>query len=251
MMIDLLILLFWLVCLIRGFFRGALKELFAMMVVPLALLAAAFGFSALSHRLPDWVGSSPLSCLMTFVIFFACGYLLMTTVSVIVSYLVRARRRGRLDRLLGAGLGAAKGMLVVSALLIPAIAFWPDPSLWIADSAIIPYEERMAEQLSAFLPSAIKGPFRAHREDYRRVWNRRSSLENEGEENLVGAIYCRTGCFFGVRRATATGPAGEYRDGVLMYPTTSTAGNPVLQTDGRLPTSRIPRVDRPPRSLST
>ena len=54
--------------------------------------------------------------------------------------------------------------------------------------------------------------------------------------------------FFGARQVNAT--TGEYRDGIVMYPATSTAGKRCRKKQGRFPTPRIPRGSQPPQQIT-
>lgn len=171
-MADAAILIFWLVCLIRGIFRGTVNELFSIVGVLVGLFAAAFLYSPVSRMLSGWIDSSSMRDLTCFLTIFGCMYLLMTVCGVIATYLFHLRRSGWMNRVLGAGLGLLKGMLIVAVLLVPLVSFLPKNSPWISGSVIFPSENHFSEKMIHVLSSAIHEAFSSHIGDYKQAWRR-------------------------------------------------------------------------------
>ncbi|WP_319408354.1 CvpA family protein [uncultured Desulfosarcina sp.] len=171
-MADAAILIFWLVCLIRGIFRGPVNELFSIAGVLAGLLVAAFSYPLVSRVLSGWIDSSPMRDLTCFLTIFGCMCLLMTVSGVIATYLLHLRRSGWINRTLGAGLGLLKAMLAVAVLLVPLVSFLPKHSTWISGSVIFPFENHLSEKMVHVLPSAIHEAFSSHIGDYKQSWRR-------------------------------------------------------------------------------
>lgn len=171
-MADAAILMFWLVCLIRGIFRGPVNELFSIAGVLVGLFAAAFFYPPVSRMLSGWIDSSSMRDLTCFLTIFGCLYLLMSVSGVIATYLLHLRRSGWMNRTLGAGLGLLKGMLVVAVLLVPLVSFLPKHATWIGGSAILPFENHLSEKMVHVLSSAIHDAFSSHIGDYKQSWRR-------------------------------------------------------------------------------
>ena len=169
-MADAAILIFWLVCLIRGIFRGPVNELFSIAGALVGLFAAAFFYAYFSELLFVWIESGPVRGLICFLTLFGAMYLLATVCGVIATYLMHLRPSGWLNRAFGAWLGLLKGVLVVAVVLIPLVAFLPDQSIWIGRSGIIPYENRLSGELVLAIPSSIGDPFSSHIEGYKQLW---------------------------------------------------------------------------------
>ncbi|MCB2149003.1 MAG: CvpA family protein [Deltaproteobacteria bacterium] len=169
-MADAAILIFWLVCLIRGIFRGPVNELFSIAGVLVGLFAAAFFYPPVSRMLSGWIASSPMRDLTCFLTIFGCMCLLMTVSGVIVTYLLHLRRSGWMNRASGAGLGLLKGMLFVAVLLVPLVSFLPKHSPWIGGSVIFPFENHLSEKMVHLLPSVIREAFSSHIGDYKQSW---------------------------------------------------------------------------------
>jgi membrane protein required for colicin V production len=166
------ILVFWLVCLVRGVFRGPVNELFAIAGVLSGLFAAAFFYPDFSYVLSGWMDSEPMRCLIGFFTLFGGIYLLATVSGVIAVYLFHLRRPGWVNRALGAGFGILKGMLAVAVLLIPLVAFLPNQSAWMGRSVLVPYENRISEKMVRILPQTIHTRFTSHMPTYKQSWHR-------------------------------------------------------------------------------
>ena len=169
-MADAAILIFWLVCLIRGIFRGPVNELFSIAGALGSLFAAAFFYPYFSEVLSARMESEPLRSLACFLALFVSMYMLAVVCGVIATYLMHLRRSGWLSRTVGAGLGLLKGMLVVAVVLIPMVAFLPNQFKWIGRSGIIPYENRLSGKLVLAIPSIIGDPFSSHIKGYEQSW---------------------------------------------------------------------------------
>ena len=169
---DAAILIFLLVCLVRGIFRGPVNELFSIAGALVGLFVAAFFYPYFPDQLSVWIESEPVRGLICFLTLFGAMYLMVTVCGVIAAYLVHLRRSGWLNRAFGAGLGLLKGVLVVAVLLIPLVAFSPDQSTWIGRSEIIPYENRLSGELVLVIPSTIGDPFSSHIKGYKQLWRR-------------------------------------------------------------------------------
>jgi uncharacterized membrane protein required for colicin V production len=146
-MADDAILIFWLICLIRGIFRGPVNELFSIVGALGGLFAAAINFSTISKFLPGWTGNVQMLCLICFLILFSFMYLLITVFGTIASYLLHLHRTGWMNRAFGSIFGTFKGGLVIAVLFVPMAAFLPKNSTWFRESVILPYADFLSEKM--------------------------------------------------------------------------------------------------------
>jgi membrane protein required for colicin V production len=177
-MADSAILIFWLVCLIRGIFRGPVNELFSIAGVLGGLFTAALAFSAASRVLPEWIGAWQWRNLTFFLLVFGSVYLLLTIAGIVATYLLRQRRFGWISRVFGAGFGALKGMLAVAALLVPLVAFLPKQSTHLGGSILLPFENHLSEELARVVPAPVHDPFAANIDDFKQSWLRKGASSN-------------------------------------------------------------------------
>jgi membrane protein required for colicin V production len=167
---DAAIFIFWLVCLVRGLRRGPVTELVSIVGVWVGMFAAADAYGIFSRILPGWMGSIQRRYLIGFLILFVCIYILMNAIGLIVAYLLQCHRAGWINRATGAGFGALKGVLVIAVIWVSVVAFVPQDTAWIDNSAILPYENILSEKMARVVPAAIYNRFCSHVDDYKQSW---------------------------------------------------------------------------------
>ena len=177
-MADTAILIFWLVCLVRGIFRGPVNELFSIAGILGGLFTAALTFSAVSSVLPGCFGSWQWRDLTFFLLLFGSVYLLLTIAGIVAAYFLRLRRSGWISRVFGAGFGIAKGMLAIAVLLVPIVAFLPKQLTHLGGSILLPYENHLSEKLVQVVPAAVHDPFAAHIDRYKHSWRHKGAAAN-------------------------------------------------------------------------
>lgn len=168
-MADALILLFWLVCLVRGWFRGPVSELFSIAGIIGGLVVAAWIYSPLAAALPGAIGSEQLGRTASFLLVFSFIFLLLSVSGVVATYLMHVRRKGWLRRTFGAVLGILKGILTLAVLLVPLVAFFPQEAAWVGRSIIFPYEKLLAEKVACVTPAILQRKFSSHIDNYKQA----------------------------------------------------------------------------------
>ena len=148
--------------LVFGFLRGFVAELLSLVAWLLAILALRYFHEPLSNALTDVVGSG--AWLLAFVLVFGVVFVLGKLASRRVGARVRRSVVGPVDRLLGGGFGALKG-LIGATLLYLALNFvfdmmWgraAERPAWMADSRTYPLLQASGEAVSD-LVEARRGP---------------------------------------------------------------------------------------------
>jgi membrane protein required for colicin V production len=164
-MVDAAIIILWLICLIRGLFRGPLKELFSIAGFVIGLVAAAWVYTPLATAVPGAVGPEHLRRVISFLLSFISVFLLLNVTGIVVVYLMDPGRSGWLIRTFGAGLGLLKGVLIIVVLLVPLVVFFPQKASWFRRSAIIRYENGLAEGIVHLTPVILHRQFSSHLEN--------------------------------------------------------------------------------------
>lgn len=168
-MADALILLFWLVCLFRGWFRGPVSELFSIAGIISGLVVAAWIYSPLAAALPGGIGSEQLRRSASFILIFSGVFLLLSVSGVVAAYLMDIRRKGWMQCTFGAVLGILKGILAIAVLLVPLVAFFPQNAAWVGRSTIFPYENLLAEKVACVTPAILQRKFSSHIDNYKQA----------------------------------------------------------------------------------
>ncbi len=140
--------------LIWGLFRGFIREAISIVTVTLALLLSVV-FSDTILPLFAWLGSPQIgyyaSFASIFIVVMALGYI----VAKITGLMAKTLGFGWLDRILGGGFGAARGLLVVvMALFLFAKADTVEPK-WVNQSVLVPQFKPSVVWMKHHFPSAV------------------------------------------------------------------------------------------------
>jgi len=109
----------------------------------------------LSLQLPDEIPTLELRLMAGYVAVFVVFLVLMSLAAVVASKLVKAAGLGLEDRVLGVVFGAARGMLIVTALvLVGGLTSLPQHWAW-RDALLSPPLEAVAMQVKQWLPGDL------------------------------------------------------------------------------------------------
>jgi membrane protein required for colicin V production len=145
-----------LISLIRGFVREAVS----LLVWVGAFFVAWTYFRELSERLAPWVSTPSLRLALAFAVLMLVVLVLGAIVGFVIGRLVDKTGLSGTDRLLGVLFGAARGAVLVAALVLLAglTPFPQDP--WWRDSLLIVHFQQLAVWLLSLLPPEIAEYFR-------------------------------------------------------------------------------------------
>ena len=103
-----------------GLWRGMVSEILALVAWVVAFLVARAKASEVSSWLSGQIGEPGLRLAAAYVLVFVGVLLLFAIARMLLSLMLRAVGLGVLDRLLGAGFGVLRGILVVWAVVLVA-----------------------------------------------------------------------------------------------------------------------------------
>ena len=169
---DIIVVVILAYCIIRGIFRGLLKELSSIIGVFAGFYAAYTYYAVAARPLSKWISHTGYLNLVSFIIIFCIVFLIISILGVIINYLLKLAFLGWFDRLAGALFGAAKGILIVSVLLIALTAFLPKDSSFIKDSLLSPHITVVSEKMAKVISKNMKQEFMAKIEDLKKSWKK-------------------------------------------------------------------------------
>jgi membrane protein required for colicin V production len=158
--LDIVILVILGFCLVRGIFRGIIKELTSIVGVFVGFFVA-YNFYPLVARLISRLFTMNQAYLniVSFFLAFTILFLAVGLVGVILKHVFKVVALGWADRLLGATFGLVKAVLIVSVLLVPLTAFLPQKSSIIKDSLLAPYATTISQVMVTVVPQEMKEKF--------------------------------------------------------------------------------------------
>ena len=146
-------------CLVRGIFRGSIKEITSIVGVIAGFFVAYAYYPVVAKWLSEFMADQSylniVSFILTFLIlFFAVGFL-----GVIFKHLLKAAKWGWADRVVGGILGIVKAALIVSVLLVPLTTFLSEDASLVKDSVLAPYVTTASEKIVTVVPKDMKEKF--------------------------------------------------------------------------------------------
>jgi membrane protein required for colicin V production len=168
--LDILIIVIVGFCLIRGIFRGLIKELSSIVGVLSGFYGAYTYYPVVAKLLSQWISDTGYLNILSFLILFCGVFLLISILGVVIKYLLNIAFLGWVDRICGAGFGVMKGVLIVSVLLVTFTAFLPKGAPIIKNSLLAPYVTMISENMAKVVSKDMKRQFSTKIEELKKVW---------------------------------------------------------------------------------
>ncbi len=159
--------------LIRGIFRGMIKEASSIIGVLAGFYAAYTYYPAVSEALMPWITNVPFLNIISFMILFCGVFMVIAMVGVVIKYFMNVASLGWIDRILGASLGFVKGILIVSVILVALTAFLPKEAKLVKASLLAPHVTLISENLATLVSDDMKKAYSAKITEIKKVWNGR------------------------------------------------------------------------------
>lgn len=157
--LDLVIIGIILVSTLISLVRGFVKESISLVSWILAGFIAFRYFSALSELLLPYLESPTLRTGIAFSVLFVCTLIVGAIVNFMASQMVSKTGLSGTDKTLGMVFGAARGILIVTLIVLLA-GLTPMPEeVWWQEAMLIEYFTTMANWLKDILPQDIAGRF--------------------------------------------------------------------------------------------
>jgi membrane protein required for colicin V production len=171
---DILIVIIFGFCLIRGFFRGFIKEVSSIIGVLGGFYAAYTYYMEFAKLLSGWISDKSYLYIVSFLIIFCGVFLIISILGVVIKYILNIAFFGWVDRICGAGFGIIKAVLIVSVLLIALTAFLPKEAPIIKNSMLSPRVSFISEKMAKVIPKDMKHQFVSKIEELKKAWKKSS-----------------------------------------------------------------------------
>jgi membrane protein required for colicin V production len=167
---DMLAIVILAFCVIRGVFRGLIKELSSVVGVLAGFYAAYTYYLQLSKFLSRWMINEAYVNILSFLIIFCCIFFIISMIGVVIKYVLNIAFMGWFDRICGIGFGLLKGVLIVSVLLIIFTAFLPKGTPFIKESVLAPHVSVVSEKMAKVVSKDMKREFSNKIKEMRKFW---------------------------------------------------------------------------------
>ncbi|MGA2595073.1 MAG: CvpA family protein [Bryobacteraceae bacterium] len=180
--LDVVLLLLLLVSIATSFSSGLTREVVGLVSMIAALAAAVWFYGTAGAFLLPYVSSPGVAHFCGFLIVF-CGVLILgALVGRALGRFIKMTGLSFVDRLLGAGFGLVRGLLIAIAIILALLAFSPGKSTpdAVAQSRVAPYVIGAARLCAAVAPHELKDGFRRSYDQVKTIWGR--ALKSEIQE---------------------------------------------------------------------
>ena len=157
--------------LIRGIFRGMIKEISSIVGVFAGFYAAFSYYPLVSEIMGDWIVNDSFLNILSFMMIFFIIFFIISILGVIIKYLIHVASMGWMDRLMGALLGFSKAVLIVSIILLALTAFLPKGAPIIKTSLLSPHITVISEKLAQVISIEMKQAYTAKLKEIKKAWN--------------------------------------------------------------------------------
>ncbi|MBU1194279.1 MAG: CvpA family protein [Proteobacteria bacterium] len=156
---DIVIVVITSFCLIRGFFKGLIGEVSGIVGVFAGFYGAYAYYPMIAVYVGKWIQSPPMRDLSSFFLLFCLIIIGISLVSILIRNFLKLVFLGWVDRTFGLIFGAAKGLLIVSVLLVMITSFLPKNTNILTGSKLSPHVAKVATSLSIFVSKNTRSDF--------------------------------------------------------------------------------------------
>jgi membrane protein required for colicin V production len=148
-----------LLALFRSLWTGFSRSVASLLGLVMGFWVAIHHFNGLALRLSHWLHDPLWRSLVAFCLLFFLVYLAFLVAGILAHGLLKVMKLGWIDRLLGAAVGLAKGLVLAGVLLFLLTLLLPTNSPTLRESFLYPQFSRVAQALGTLVPADLRGRF--------------------------------------------------------------------------------------------
>ncbi|MFH1985933.1 MAG: CvpA family protein [Pseudomonadota bacterium] len=156
--------------LIRGIFRGLVKEVASIIGVLSGYYAAYTYYPLVARLLSRWMSDTAYLNIVSFLILFCLVFIIISMIGVVLKYLLSIAYMGWADRLSGALFGLTKAILVASVILVALTTFLPKNAALVRESLLAPYVTHVSENIAKMVSPEMKRTFSGKMDALKASW---------------------------------------------------------------------------------
>ena len=160
-------------CLIRGIFRGLVKELSSIVGVMAGFYAAYTYYPYFAKILVKFLAFSAYSDVVSFLLIFCIIFFIISILGVIIKYLLSISYMGWVDRICGAVFGLTKGLLICFIFFIAFTTFLPKNNTIMKKSLLAPHLSYVPAKMIKIVNKDMKQRFTKNIEGLKKAWEKK------------------------------------------------------------------------------
>ncbi|MBF0203315.1 MAG: CvpA family protein [Desulfamplus sp.] len=179
--------------LIRGFFRGFIKEVASIVGVIAGFYGAytyyklLVNYKLFTDYLSQWISKWEIyGNIICFCLIFFAIVILTAMIANLIRLLLKIVFLGWVDKLFGIIFGACKGFLVASVVFLTLTAFMQGQPEFITKSTLAPYVAHISEMATIFISKELKGDLKIKIERIKEIWKQQKlSIQEKMTEKIT------------------------------------------------------------------
>jgi len=148
--VDLVILIITVLSSVFGLWRGLIKEVLSLLTWIAALLVSRVYSEPLAGLMTGMIENDGIRYVSAFALLFVIVMMFGTFLNFLMSKLLKVTGLKLADRLLGAGFGVARGVIIVLVIMFITSMFVSETQLW-QQSQLVPYGMDLIEKSQVFI----------------------------------------------------------------------------------------------------
>lgn len=170
--LDIVLLIVLAASVVTSFSTGLAREVVGLISLIAALVLAIWFYGTAGSFLLPFVSSPAIAHFCGFLIVFAVVLVAGAILGRLLARFLKVAGLSFVDRLLGAGFGMVRGLLISIAFVLALLAFTPGPSPpnAVVHSKVAPYVIDAARVCAAIAPHELKDGFRKSYEQVKSIW---------------------------------------------------------------------------------
>ena len=172
-LLDYILIVIFGYCLIRGFFRGLVGELSAIIGVIGGFYGAYTYYPMVAVHLKPWISNPVYLKVVSFLLLFAGTALVIALAAALIRYLMHVTLLGWADRSGGAVFGALKSVIIALILIMMLTTFLPSNTAVLRKSFLARHLMQFSAVLAQVTSKEMKNVFSNKMKELNHTWKHR------------------------------------------------------------------------------
>ncbi len=162
-------------CVIRGIFRGLIKEVSSIVGLAAGFYVAYSYHGAVSPLFSKWITEPAYLKITSFILLFCSVFFIIALIGILIRFVVKLVLLGVVDRIFGGVFGALKATLAVSFAYILLITFLPAGGASVVSaSKLAPQINILAKGVISVVPKDVRNSYNKKLSELKRDWSRKT-----------------------------------------------------------------------------
>ena len=168
--LDIVITIILSYCLIRGGFRGLVKEVSAIIGVLGGFFLAVNYYHPIALILQKQIGDTPFLNILSFMIIFGVTLFLVNLIGIVIKRMLESSNLTWFDRFCGCIIGTAKALLISAVIVVALTTFLPKSAPLVRESLMAPYITLIAQEMAKVATQDMKQQYNKKMTDLKKAW---------------------------------------------------------------------------------